>query len=895
MPTPILSTKLFLPRPRSQNVARPHLLARLNAGLERTLTLLSAPAGFGKTTLLSEWLAVPGAKDVRVAWLSLDAGENDPARFLAYLVAALQTAEPTLGTGVAALLDSPQPPPPETILTTLLNEIHSLPARVILVLDDYHVLDSPAVDAALVFLLEHIPHQLHLVLATREDPQLPLARLRARGQLAELRAVDLRFSLDEAAAFLREAMGLNLAAADVAALEARTEGWIAGLQLAALSLQGHHDAAGFVRSFSGSHHFVLDYLLEEVLNHQPPQVESFLLRTSILDRMCGPLCDAVLGDGGWGGGHGASLPTPNSQLPSPTPQSSSQRLLDQLERANLFLVPLDAERRWYRYHHLFADLLRQRLLQQFGSAAELHLRASAWFEAQGFAIEAFRHAAAANDIARAERLMAGPGMPLHSGAVVSAMLGWLAALPPTVLNARPALWVKHAEILLVAGQTTGVEQNLQAAEAALRDLPPGEETRHLIGHIANARATVALTQYNVEGMLTQARRALEYLDPEDRSFRATANWSLSFAHQMLGDRVAAGVAIREAVALSEAAGDPFTLILSTIGLGQLEEGDNDLHAAAASYRRVLELAGDQPQQIIYEPHIGLARILLEWNDLAAAEQHARQGIALARQYEQVIDRFIVCELVLARVLLAQGDTEGVAALLAQLEQAAHERGYTHRLPDIAAAQVPVLLRQGKLADARHLAQTFQLPAAQARVLLAEGEPLAAAALLKPLRTKAATRGWRDETLRLAVLEAAACHSCGDAAQALEALGVALALAEPGGSVRVFLDEGLPMKQLLHGPAARALAPEYTRRLLAAFAPPAKRAAPPAAIDALSERELEVLRHIAEGRTDREIAERLFLSLYTVKVHARNIYGKLGVNKRTQAVARARELGMLPRG
>src|SRR6202165_787997 len=424
MSTSILATKLYLPRLRPNVVSRPRLLERLNAGLHRKLTLIAAPAGFGKTTLVSEW--VEGI-DRPTAWLSLDEGENDPTRFLAYLVTALQTIAATLGEGVLGVLQSPQPPPPEAILTALLNEITTLPDHFVLVLDDYHVIDAKPVDMALAYLVEHLPPHMHLVIATREDPHLPLARLRARDHLTEVRAIDLRFTPSEAAAFLNQAMGLTLSAEDIAALERRTEGWIAGLQLAALSLQGQEDPTSFITSFTGSHHFVMDYLVEEVLQQQPQSIQHFLLHTSILDRLCGPLCDAVL---------------LNSS-------ASGQATLESLERANLFIVPLDNERRWYRYHHLFADLLRQRLHQSIVSSPgdaesqvnDLHIRASQWYEDHDLDIEAFHHAAAANDVERAERLMEGKGMPLQFRGAMISVLNWLESLPTTILDTRPSLWV----------------------------------------------------------------------------------------------------------------------------------------------------------------------------------------------------------------------------------------------------------------------------------------------------------------------------------------------------------------------------------------------------------------------------------------------------------------------
>ena len=459
MSTPIIATKLYVPSPRTKVVPRSRLTERLNEGLQRKLTLISAPAGFGKTTLVSEWVA---SCERPTAWLSLNEGDNDPTRFLTYLVAALQTIAATVGERALAMLQSPQPPPTEPLLTALLNEIATLPDSFLFVLDDYHVIDSKATDTALTFLLEHLPPQMHLVITTREDPNLPLARLRARGQLTELRAADLRFTPGEAATFLNQVMGLDLSAEDLVALENRTEGWIAGLQLAAISMQGHQDVSSFIQSFTGTHHFVLDYLLEEVLQQQPASIQTFLLRTSILDRLCGSLCDAVLLD----------------------PAVSGQETLEYIKQANLFLDPLDNERRWYRYHPLFADLLRQRLQQSTTSptqdeglgVAELHRRASLWCEANDLELDAFHHAAAANDVERAERLIEGEGMPLHFRGEGAAVLNWLESLPQTVLDARPSLWVTYASTLLFGGQHTAVEQKLQAAEAALQCIEPDDQT-----------------------------------------------------------------------------------------------------------------------------------------------------------------------------------------------------------------------------------------------------------------------------------------------------------------------------------------------------------------------------------------------------------------------------------
>ncbi len=882
MSTPILATKLYIPLPRLKIVLRLRLIERLNNGLQGKLTLISAPAGFGKTTLVSEWVA---GCERPVAWLSLDEGDNDPTRFLAYLVVALQKIAATIGEGVLGVLQSPQPPPTESILTALLNEITTIPDDFLLVLDDYHVIDAKSVDNALTFLLEHLPPQMHLVIATRDDPDLPLARLRARGQLTELRVADLRFTHSEAAGFLNQVMGLNLSAEDIAALETRTEGWIAGLQLAAISLQGHKDTTGFVQSFTGSHHFVMDYLVEEVLQQQSESVQTFLLHTSILDRLCGPLCDTVLLD----------------------PATSGQETLEYLERANLFIVPLDSERHWYRYHHLFAELLRQRLHQSLASStgdaesrmSTLHLRASQWYEDNNLELEAFHHAAAAHDIERAERLIEGKGIPLHFRGAVAAILDWLESLPTMVLNARPSLWWRYASLLLVNGQTTGVEEKLDAAEAALQGTEADDTTRNLVGRIAAARAVLALTRYDVATMLAQSRRALEYLHPNTLSTRANANWTLGYAYLFQGDRPAARRALAEAMSLSQGAGDIVTTILATLGLGNVEEADNQLYRAAETYQRVLQLAGDPPLPIAYEAHLGLARVLYEWNDLDAAEHHGRQSLYLARQYDRVIDRFIVCEVFLARLKLAQGDVAGAAAMLAQASQSARQQNFVYRTPEVAAAQVLTLLREGNLAAADHLAHTHGLPLSQARVYLAQGDTSAALAALEPFRRQVEANGWQDERLKVMVLQAVAHDAHGEKDKAVPLLYDALALAEPGGFIRLFIDEGFPMAQLLSEAAAHGMMPDYIGKLLAVFEAEERKSKdksylPPAQplIEPLSQRELEVLQLIAQGLSNHEISEQLFLALSTVKGHTQKIFDKLHVQRRTEAVARARALGLL---
>ena len=887
MPIPVVTTKLRVPPLRTKVVIRQRLLERLQEGLNHALTLVSAPAGFGKTTLLSEWL---GEVNLKVAWLSLDDSDHAITRFITYLVSALQVIDKSIGESVLGALKSHQPPAVDTLLVALLNDIDSVSQDFILVLDDYHEVDSKPVDEALRFLVEYMPPQMHLIIASREDPPLPLARLRAKGQLTELRAADLRFTMQEAADFLNQVMGLDLSGQDITALETRTEGWVAGLQLAALSMQGHDDITGFIQSFTGAHHFVLDYLLEEVLSKQPQEVQHFLLRTSILERLNGPLCEAVTG------------------MPS-------QKMLEELERSNLFIVPLDGERNWYRYHHLFGDLLRQRSEQHIASneVAELHLNASAWFEQNGDLADAFRHAMAAKDQNRAadiaERAWLGMDETFQSGQ----WLGWVKQLSGSVRRLRPVLCVQIAWAYMDASKADESESFLQEAEQCLREaahtmvVVEEEQFKTLPARIAIARAYNSQTKGESLATVKLAQEAVR-LSPETNQFmRAQATAILAGAYWANGELTAAYDAMNHWAEQAWLAGNTMFAIMTASGLADILQEQGRLRNAMQIYEDALKFAADVGAEVVpftAHHHLGMALLLNEMGANDAAEKHLQLSLELG-QAATIIDWQYRRNFALARFKETAGDLNAALYFFDEAKRTYVKTPIPLTRP-VDAFKVRVYLKQGLLAQTHEWAQKFSMDdelsflhefehITFARVLLAKKDSKNVSQFLARLLQAAEDGARIGSMLEILILQALAFHAQGQLTQALLPLKRAVALAEAEGYVRIF-EEGKPMQELL---AKLSLTPEgkanknYIQTLLSLFEVQTPKPAPSQLlIDPLSERELEVLSLVALGLSNTEISEKLFLSLSTVKGHNLRIFNKLQAKSRTDAVARARELGLI---
>ena len=909
MTSPLLETKLYVPKPRRHPVTRRRLSDRLGNGAETKLTLVSAPAGFGKTTLLAEWIARSPIAQRSTAWLSLDQGDSEPASFWTYLITALQTVTPGVGSGALGLLRESQPASIEAILASLLNEISAAGQDLVLVLDDYHLVEGHEIQVGMEFLLEHLPARMHVVIATRADPGLRLSRLRARGELVEIRAADLRFNRDEAASFMNEVMGLHLSATDVAALETRTEGWIAALQLAGLSMQGRDDVGSFIAGFAGDDRYIVDYLVEEVLQRQPAEVRAFLLDTSVLARLSGALCDAV------------------------TAGSGGSATLEALDRGNLFLVPLDDRRQWYRYHHLFGDVLHARLLAEDpGRVPELHRRASDWHERAGDRPAAIRHALAAQDFARAADLVELAIPETGRGRQEATLRRWLELLPDELIRARPVLSDGYAGNILVRGETEGVEARLVDAERWLAVAAAGPPAagdaapamvvadeaafRKLPASIAIHRAGQAQLLGDVAGTIAHARRALDLIGDDDHIGRASASALLGLAHWSNADLKAASDMYAGSLAQFERFGFLADSLGLRIALADMQIARGRLHEALRTYEQGLDVAVRPGVAVLRgaaDMHVGMSEVLLERNDLAGAAEHLQRARDLGEEngLPQHPYRWRIAA---ARIRQAERDLDVANELLKEAERR-YITDFSPPVRPVTAVRARLLIVQGNLPEAWAWAREQGLSAQDELTYVREFEHVTLARLMLAQATRDRANGiltgvldFLDRLLAEAegggrtgsvidalVVKALAHQAMGDRRVAVPALTRAIALAEPEGYVRIFADEGAPMAGLLKLAARQPDAPGGVGRLLAAVVT-AKATSPAdqALIEPLSERELEVLRLLQSDLDGPDIARELTVSLATVRTHTRNVYAKLGVNSRRAAVRRGVELGLFSR-
>ena len=884
----LLRTKFFVPPIRSSQIARPRLSDLIDEGLDRALILVSAPAGYGKTTLVSSWLK---EKKIPFAWLSLDSGDNDPIRFLQYLIAAMAPFAPDVEAEAPGMLQGIQPAQFETVINLLVNELASIPDPIFLVLDDLHLIQTETVLKILAFLLDHLPPQMHLALITRIDPPLPLARLRARNRLTEIRADQLRFTRDEIAAFLNDVMELMLSADDLSAIEKRTEGWIAGLQLAALSMQSSKDIHGFVSAFTGSHHYVMDYLVEEVLKSQPEKLGSFLLQTSILDKMCGPLCESVLDA-------------------RPEEPVDGRAMLESLERMNLFVIPLDDERRWYRYHHLFADVLRKRLEQHYPDALpRLHARASQWFEQHGLLPEAIRHSLTGGDQERAIQLIEQNAPVLIMSGELNALSNWIKAVE-TRFQTHPWFHIIKAWLSILTGRLERAEEEFQVAEKLMSSLEAGTEIKLMQGAIATGRSYRSFMEGDTNRTAAFAREAVNYLPDVNlisRSIRGIATALLGEASLMNGDLESAQQACSEAKQIGQASGNAHVVIIVDCALGRIFTEQGLLHQAAEIYAEAIQIAtrpDGKRLTVAGEPFTELSQVSYELNDLENAKEQVHSCLALCRQGGQETFQ-AKGSIMLARLELIQGNTKTAVESMNIAEKLTKEHHFAFKYSVwIRYGLLRLWIAQGNLEKASHIVEESgitihdEIPylrepefLALLRLLLAQGEYDESLALSMRLLQKAEASKRLGRVIEVLVLQALIFQGRKELDQALAVLKRALSLARPERYIRTFVDEGEPMVRLLHLARARQIETEYVTDLLSVIEKATGKTQPPSQllIKPLTMREIEVLRLIEAGCSNQDIAGNLVISIPTVKRHISNIYAKLGVESRTQALAIGKEL------
>jgi LuxR family maltose regulon positive regulatory protein len=860
----LLVTKLCNPSTRKNLVPRPRLVHVLDEASQqgKKLALISAPAGYGKTTLVAEWL---GDSQTRSAWLSLDEADNDPIRFLTYLVAAFEQALSQIPESIQAMFQFTQSLSAEAVMIDIINEIAAFPGAIILALDDYHVIHTPSIHQQLAFLMEHQPANFQLVIITREDPLLPVSRLRARGQIVEIRQEELRFSLEECADFLQRVMGIKLVKEDVAALERRTEGWITGLQLAALSMQGRRDLAGFIRAFTGSSRFILDYLVEEVFTQQPEEVKDFLLKTCLLENLSGPLCDAV------------------------TEKANSQEMLEHLEQANLFIVPLDQSRVWFRYHHLFAELLHHRLrTSQENIETELHQRASRWFEAEGLSNQAIHHALAVQDWERSAKLigLAADGL-LKSGELVT-LIGWCRQAPEELIRSQPEFGMPYAWALMLSGMFDEAEELLVGYEKIAKSAPV------LLGQVATAQAYVARARGDNARVIEKSELALRLLPESDMVSRSVLSLNLGLVYWHEGRLREAVPALNDLYGLAIRTENHYASLTAQIFLARTLASQGALRQAEERLRETLQIGAQHP--ILVLAHYDLAGIYYEWNELAKAWDHVEQGLDICTRSGNV-EFQNGGHLLRAILLMAQGNMLGALSEVETTHVLSQDYGLVKQSRSMSWHAMVALAMDDLVTAEQRVDQITEdvdanwfyrfIGLTKARLLLAKGEKKAARLLLEERLTRATHAGWGYAIVAIRALQAQAAVT---EEEALGILAEGLKLSQPEGFIRTYVEAGTGLIPLLKESARRGLMPDYIGQILRAYDTRDKLTMP--LVEPLSERELEVLRLITAGLSNREIAQELIISTGTAKTHVHNVCGKLGVRNRTEAAMRAKELELV---
>jgi LuxR family maltose regulon positive regulatory protein len=886
MQTPLLATKLLVPSARVDSVHRPRLIAQLDAATQAPLTIISAPAGFGKTTLVCAWHAAGSGKDVPLAWLSLEPNDNNLERFFTYLIAALAELHPQLEPNNAAIHQSRQIHSPEVILTPLINDLSGIGNPFALVLEDYHYINDERIHQAVAFLVDHLPPVMRLIILTRVDPPLPLSRLRARNQLAEIRAADLRFERSEATQFLNGVMHLGLSQKEIEALETRTEGWITGLQLAALSLQGQNrpEVSDFISTFSGSNRYILDFLSEEVIKSQPTSVQTFLLQTSILDRLSAPLCNAV------------------------TNRNDSQRYLEALEQSNLFVTALDQKRQWYRYHHLFADLLRNRLRNSHPEILpDLHHRASAWYRADGQFAEAIQHANAVQDYALTTSIIEQAANALNMISGWGQVLHWIQSMPGEEIFSRPNLALLKAWGLVLTDQTDQVESLLGYVKQCLNE-SQDTSLQSWRGQLAVIAARQAYLKGEFEAAISYSQRASGLIASDDLTIRYFLLMTLGLSYVSVGMLVKASEALEEAYQCSVGIGNPVAELEAIGTLAEVQEVRGYLHQAVETYRRILQSAGNRIDLSVLSAHYHLGNVLYEWYQLEQAQHHLETCLSQAQVLHHP-EAGLLASLWLARVALARGESDRAAELVLSVEKETAKKAETIVSPYITGFLSMLKLSIGmQVEEASSSSISLSLPQeipytsflysklaylTQVRLWLSLNHITEAESLIEMMFPVAETIGDIGCVIELLALKALVLQRKGRTTGAMMALTQALQRAHPESFIAIFVDLGEPMAELLQRAKNQDILPDFVSRLIALIQKQETSTLPELAlIEPLSQREMEILSLVVAGNSNQEIADELVIAIGTVKKHVSNIYGKLGVQSRTQCVLRAQELNLL---